>query len=87
MRSFLSTPKSTPLDRQVKYAEMKLSGHVAAHNEPFLKMDHLVDVLKDIFPDSKIAQSISAKRTKTKGIVLNVLGQDEKEHLVSTMKK
>lgn len=85
MKNFLRNEKETELDKQVKYAELMLCGYVAAHNEPFLKMDHLVDVLKDIFPDSKIAQEISCKRTKTKGLVLNVLG-DEKEHLVSVLK-
>ncbi|XP_051168521.1 uncharacterized protein LOC127286207 [Leptopilina boulardi] len=74
-------------ENQVKYAELKLCGFFAAHNEAFMKMDHLLDVLKQIFPDSKIVQGISCKRTKTKGVIMNVLGVDEKENLVSVLKK
>ncbi|XP_052131081.1 uncharacterized protein LOC127751482 [Frankliniella occidentalis] len=75
-----------PLEKQVKYAELKLAGFVAAHDESFLKMDHLTDVLKDIFPDSKIAKGLSLKRTKTRGLVVNVIGEAEKEELVATLK-
>lgn len=65
---------------------MKLAGWTAAHDQPFLVMDHLIPLLQDIFPDSEIAQSLAMKKTKTKGVIMNVLGADEKENLTSILK-
>ncbi|KAK3915437.1 Myoneurin [Frankliniella fusca] len=86
MTSFLSGKKD-PLEEQTKYAEVKIGAYVAAHNEAFLKLDHLTEVLKDIFPDSEIAQGITLKRTKGKGIVINVLGKEHQEVLTAKLKK
>lgn len=86
MKTFLEKQPMDRLNHQVKYAELKLTGFVAAHNEPFYKMDHLIDVMKEIFPDSNIAQKVSCKRTKTKGIIINVLGEDAKEKLITILK-
>jgi len=48
----LSIEKRT--NRSVQNAEIKLARYFAEHNIPFLAADHLIDLLKEIFPDSGI---------------------------------
>lgn len=76
-----------PLEDKIKYAEVKLAGYIAAHNEAFLKLDHLIEVLKDIFDDSEICKGMSLKRTKGKGVVINVLGKEHLEVLTAKLKE
>ncbi|KAK4321058.1 hypothetical protein Pmani_008109 [Petrolisthes manimaculis] len=42
-------------------------------------MDHLSEVLRDVFSDSKIAQEFAMKRTKATAVVTNVIGKSYKE--------
>jgi len=50
-------------------------------------MDHLSDLLKEIFPDSKIAHEINLKRTKTTAIIKNVIGVSHKDNLAAQLMK
>ena len=75
-----------PVDDSVHCAEIRLSGFAAAHNIVFNLMDHLCETLKSIFPDSKIAQSLHTKRTKSTAIVKNVIGDFQKEQLAEKLK-
>lgn len=59
---------------------------MAEHTIPFLAADHLPDLLKECFPDSKIVQGINMKRTKTSAIVKNVIGVTAKEELSDILK-
>lgn len=52
-----------------------------------MAMDHLSELLKDIFPDSKIAQDINLKRTKTTAIIKNVIGASHNDTLAEQLKK
>ncbi|KAK4299843.1 hypothetical protein Pmani_027915 [Petrolisthes manimaculis] len=61
------------LDERVASAEIKIAGVLAAHNVSFNVMDHLSEVLKDAFNDSKIAQEFTLKRTKATAVVRNVI--------------
>lgn len=54
----------SPIDDQVLQAEIKLCAFLVAHNISFRIVDHLSDLIKNIFVDSKIAQEIRLKRTK-----------------------
>ena len=58
------TPKAPSLREQVAKAELLLVAFMAEHNMPFIQADHLVEVIKQMFPDSTIAKSIQTKRTK-----------------------
>lgn len=83
MASFIQK-KDPPL---VQIAEVKLSGFLVEHNLSFRTMDHMTELLKDIFPDSKIAQQISLKRTKATAIATAVIGETEKEALAAKLKQ
>ncbi|GBP84661.1 hypothetical protein EVAR_58884_1 [Eumeta japonica] len=49
-------------------------------------MDHLSDLMADIFPDSAIATNFEMKHSKLQAVITNVLGVAEKESLVSDLK-
>ncbi|KAK4316440.1 hypothetical protein Pmani_012404 [Petrolisthes manimaculis] len=61
------------MDERVASAEIKIAGVLAAHNVSFNVMDHLSEVLKDAFNDSKIAQEFTLKLTKATAVVRNVI--------------
>ena len=50
-----------------------LSQFIALHNLSFQTSDHLSDLLASMFPDSKIASSLSCKHTKYKSIICDAL--------------
>jgi hypothetical protein len=77
----------TPLSQQIKRAELKLAGLVAANNLPFRVMDSLGPLCKDLFPDSKIAQGLAIKRMKTTHVVKNALGVTFLELLYQNLRK
>ena len=59
---------------QIKIAEIKLPAFVVEHNLSFQVMDHLSDLVKEIFPDSNLlACNFKSKHTKTRSIIKNVL--------------
>lgn len=74
------------LSKAAKRAEIKLCGFMVEHNISFNVMNHLTDVVKDIFPDSEVAKNVQLKATKSKSIVKNVLGESEKEVLSNKLK-
>ncbi|CAH1736168.1 unnamed protein product [Aphis gossypii] len=74
-------------DEAIKRAELKICGFIAEHNISFNSMDHLTQVLKDAFPDSKIAQGLHLGRTKSTNIVKNVIGQNHKIDLINDIKQ
>lgn len=84
--SFITKNTPTKLDNDVKVAEIKLTAFLSEHNVAFLATDHLTDVLKSCFKDSKIAKNMSLKRTKATAITKNVIGYCQKEELVSYLK-
>ena len=54
---------------RVRRAEVKFSMFIAEHHIPIAVMDHLSPLLTKCFPDSKIASSFAARRTKTSCII------------------
>ncbi|KAF0720235.1 Dimer Tnp hAT domain-containing protein [Aphis craccivora] len=71
LQTFINKSRVDPLGDKVKDAELLICSYVAAHDMPFA--------------DSKIAQALSLKRTKTKCIVKNVIGVHEKENLTKKL--
>ena len=72
--------------KDVKEAEIKFCGYFVEHNLTFNSFDHLSGVLKSVFNDSKIAKSVTLGRTKTTGIIKNVIGKCHTEDLTCIMK-
>ena len=54
---------------------------MAEHKISMRVMDHLVDLLPTMFPDSQIAKNMKMKRTKCQAIINNILGESEKQDL------
>ena len=59
-----STSKKDDLDKSVKFAEIKLASVFCEHNMSMKSIDHLSEVIREIFPDSEIAKNIKLHRTK-----------------------
>ncbi|CAH1099853.1 unnamed protein product [Psylliodes chrysocephalus] len=51
-------------NNQVKSLEIGISAFFAEHNIAFQNVDHLIDVLKNKIPDSKIVKDVALHRTK-----------------------
>lgn len=73
-------------DRQVQDFELRLSAFFAEHNVAFQIVDHLVPLLKEIIPDSKIIQKVTLGRQKCTNIVKNVLASSVTEDLINILK-
>ena len=59
------------VSEQVKKAEIKMATFVVEHNLPFPIMDHLSDLVKDIYSDySNISSKFKSKHTKTHSIII-----------------
>ena len=61
--SFLKKPKSN-IDNVAK-AEILLAGYFAEHHVPYAHADHLIDVCKKAFHDSKIAKEMNMKKNQS----------------------
>ena len=68
MTSFIKSKESN-LDKQVLNAEVMVTNFLVQHNIPLLTADHLSSLFKTAFPDSKIAQKYSSRRTKTTAMI------------------
>lgn len=70
-----------PITRNARRAELKLCGLLATNNLPFSLKDTLGPLCSNLFPDSKIARNLSAKRTKATAMMKHALGDNLKEDL------
>lgn len=85
LKGFVKSKSEIP-EEEILRAQLKLGGFFAEHNIPFSLSDHLTKLMKDIFPDSKIAKDIRMGRTKITEIVRNVIGQNHKKDLAKTLR-
>lgn len=79
------TSQYEKLETAIKKAEIKIAGFFAEHDIAARGLDHLSEVLKDCFPDLKIAQKMTIKRTKGTAIIKNVIGESEKSQLAKKL--
>ncbi|KAI5647013.1 hypothetical protein NE865_01268 [Phthorimaea operculella] len=75
-----------PCEDAKKRAELKLAALIATKNLSFNLLDTLTPLLKDIFPDSEIAQKMTLCRTKGQAVVKQILGPQCKDTLVERLK-
>lgn len=73
-------------DILARKAEVKFTGFLAEHNLPLAAADHLGSLIRNSFPDSKIAQAYSCARTKTSCILNDAIAPDLLKSLVADMK-
>ena len=72
---------------RVKRAEIKATTFVVEHNLPFQVMGHFSDLVRDIFPDSKIASQFKCKHIKFRRIVKHVLADTYKKGVFQTLQE
>ena len=75
------------ISEKVKRAEVKMAAFLVEHHLPFQAMDHLSDLVTDIFPDSEIAAQFHSKHTKTRAIVKHVLADHFRGGLYEQLRK
>ncbi|KAJ8970481.1 hypothetical protein NQ314_001210 [Rhamnusium bicolor] len=73
------------LQKNIRTAELKLTGLLAEHNVPLRFIDTLGALCTNIFPDSTIAKGINLHRTKATTILKNVLGNSFLEDINDTL--
>uniref|UniRef100_A0A1X7UP94 Uncharacterized protein n=1 Tax=Amphimedon queenslandica TaxID=400682 RepID=A0A1X7UP94_AMPQE len=61
------------ISQKTKSAEIKMATFLVQHHLRFQAMDHLSDLVTDIFSDSEIAKRFQSKHTKSSDIVKCVL--------------
>jgi hypothetical protein len=84
---FVGNNKPTKEEELVKKTEIEICGFLAEHNIPFRVIDHLEAAMKKWFPDSKICQKVSLKRTKATNVIKNVIAETEKNELAKVISK
>lgn len=67
--------------RSVMTAELRMAAFLAEHNLAFLSADHMVPLLKMMFPDSEIAGAVKCSRSKVVAIIKNVFGVQQTENV------
>ena len=77
--------RDQPLDVAARKAEVKITGFLAEHNLPISVADHIGPLLKDIFPDSKIASAYACGRTKSTCILNRAIKPDLQAKLTDQM--
>ncbi|CAH0556569.1 unnamed protein product [Brassicogethes aeneus] len=74
-------------DKLIKEGEFKLAAFVAEHDLSFNLMEHLPNLIKSVCKDSEIATGIKCIRTKTTGIINNIMGPYVLKEIVKDLNK
>ncbi|XP_023310301.1 zinc finger protein 862-like [Anoplophora glabripennis] len=70
----------------IKKAELKMAAFLCVHNLPFLLLDYLPSLQKNIFPDSEICKSVQIKRKKATQLVVGTLAPHFQKELIQDLK-
>ncbi|XP_042145529.1 uncharacterized protein LOC121835415, partial [Ixodes scapularis] len=87
LTGFIQKKPKDSMDDKVKMAEIKLSAFITEHSLSFKVMDHMGELVKTVFPDSKIAEQVRLHKTKCTSIVKNVLAKAEVQSLSAILRK
>lgn len=85
--AFTKNETSQSFKERLKIAELKLVGFLVEHYLSLRVMDHLPELLKTIFVQDPLVESIHMKRTKARAIAVNVIGASHKQDLIDVLKK
>ena len=77
----------TPLEANVRRAEVEVTTTITKHNIPLSFADNLNPLFKEIFPDSEIAKAYSFCKTKNTCILNGTLKPHFEKELVDIMKE
>ena len=69
--------EATTESHQIAKSEIMFAAYFAEHDIPFANIDHLLDVCKLAFPNSKIAKNLSMKRTKLSYVIQDRIAFEE----------
>ena len=78
---FVTKKKEPDLKDKVHKAELKLTAFMAEHDMPFSQTDHLLPLLKKMFPDSDIAQNMTLKKTKASYVMQDSIAWEESREI------
>jgi hypothetical protein len=81
-----SFSQPTALEKQAKEAEIRIAAFIAEHNIAFRSSDHLIELIKNVCPDSKVAAKMTCDYTKCSALINNVIGKTNFENLICKMK-
>lgn len=85
--TFIKKKNENDLPSDVSKAELLLSAFMAEHGTPFKQADHLIQVLKKMFPKCEIAQSMSLKKTKASYVMRDGIALEEREEIAKICKE
>ena len=75
------------LTEKVQGAEIKMAAFMVEHHLPFQIMDHLSNLVSDVFLDSDIAKKFQSKHTKNRYIVKHVIANQFRTVLLQTLRE
>lgn len=84
--AFVSTSREDNLPNKIKKTKINIASYIVEHNIPFLAAEHIPHLIKAVCPESEVAKGLKLGRTKTAGIIKNVIGETEKELLCDVMR-
>ena len=77
-------PKHSPESVKARAAEATLAFHTVTHHQSYKSMD-CTGLMRKLFADSQIANSITCARTKTEAIINNVIGPHTVAEVVKSL--
>ncbi|KAK2719015.1 hypothetical protein QYM36_006138 [Artemia franciscana] len=83
---FISKSDMNSQHAHFKDAELRLAGRVAKEDISIRKTDSLLQVMKLCFPNDGICQALASSKTKTTGIIKNVIATEEKVQLANWLR-
>ncbi|CAH2009382.1 unnamed protein product [Acanthoscelides obtectus] len=85
-QTLASFKKFSNLEKTTKKSEMHIAAFVSEHNLSYNIMNHFVQLLPKICPDSEVARNIKCKPTKCSAIVNKVIGKRQLDNLCAILK-
>lgn len=76
---FVKKKTEPDMQSKVSRAELLLSAFMAEHGTPFHQADHLIQVVRNMFPECETAQNMTLKKTKAVYVIRDGIAHEERE--------